>query len=186
MRPRILPYLCLLFCAAFAAQAQVQDIGLRLQTRNVNLAPTLFQNKTFLAVSPYGGTHAANVGTFYFIDHVRTKEFSTHPLYGVNKYWAGDFKYDAKTADLNSRNVIPNASKAFETKTSETKTARESDKESATRAYDTSTFKKRGASQDRLDREGPDAFKGPVPLGLQGDMHQLTIDEVRDLLNKNK
>ena len=189
MRPRVLAYFCLFSCVAFAAYAQEQeeDIAKRLQTRNANLAPTLFQNKTYITESKFNGTRSANVSTFYYIDHVRTKEFSTHPLYGVNKYWFGDSKYDTKAADLSSRNAIPNASKVFETKASETKTARESNKESATRTYaDTHEYRRRGASQDRLDREGPDAFKGPVPLGLQGDMHQLTIDEVRDLLNKSK
>ena len=187
MRPRVLATLCLFFCAAIAAHAQEQDPGLKLQTRNANVAPTLFQNKTYLVQAPYGGTHGANVGTFYFEDHVRTKEFSTHAAPGVNKFWAGDVKYDAKTANLGTHTVIPNTTKAFATKTSPTEDARESGKESPTRAYaDTHKFVKRGLAQDRLDREGPDALRGTTPVGFQGEMHQLTIDEVRDLLNKNK
>ncbi|MGB8353280.1 MAG: hypothetical protein WCD79_05290 [Chthoniobacteraceae bacterium] len=186
MRPRVLAYLCLFFCAAIAAHAQEQDPGLKLQTRNANVAPILFQNKTYLVQAPYGGTHGANVGTFYFDDHVRTKEFSTHAASGVNKFWAGDVKYDAKTANLGTKTVIPNATKVYATKTSDTKTARESGKESATRAATTREYRGRGVSQDRLDREGPDALKGANPVGSNGDLHPMTIDEVRTLLNKNK
>ena len=183
MRPGVFASICLFLCAAFAASAQEQpDVARTLQTRNVNVAPVLFQNKSYLTGSTFGGTRGAEVNTFYFVDHVRTREFLTHSLYGQHKYWAGDFKYDTTTTNNNHTFAV----KPFETKTVDTKAASESGKESATKAYATGEYRGRGKSQDRFDKEGSDAFKGPVPIGLGGDMHQMTMEEVRDLLNKNK
>lgn len=170
------------------AQDQEAEIATKLQTRNVNVAPTLFQNKAFYDGSTFNGTRDANTSSFYFIDHVRTKNFIARTFYGSSDYWAGHFKFNADKANLNTRNVVVNATKQVETKTSATKADRDSNKESATRDYASGSreFRGRGRSQDRLDKEGEKALMGTVPLGLGGDLHQLTIDEVRQLLNKNK
>jgi len=188
MRPGMMACICVFFLAVAAVHAQEDsDIAKKLQTRNVDVAKVLFQNKAFLQASPYYGDRAAYVNNFYFIDRVRTKDFMARAFYGADPYWAGNFQYSTANARTTGRNVIVNATTAVDTKTSETKEARESGKVSSTRDYPFNRdFRGRGRSQDRFDKEGEKALYGAVPLGLGGDLHPLTIDEVRALLNKNK
>ena len=155
------------------------------QMHDANMNTTLYQDKPFSS-SKFGGSREANVNTFNFVDHVRTRSFLAR-IFGVDKY-RGDFQYDAQTANLGNR-VVMNGTKNFDTKIVDAKPARESGKVSApnTKAGNqVSEFRQRGVSQDRLDKEGPNAFKGQRPVGLQGNMHPMTIDEVRTLLNTNK
>jgi len=191
MRTGILVWIFLFSCAALAVQAQEQEatLGKLLQTRNVDVAPTLFQNKSFLDGGAYGGLHSANVKSFFLGDGFRTKEFATNQFFGTNDHWSGYFKFDTKQANLNNRSTFVDASKTFETKAAPTKTAMESGKEYATRTFETRDFRGkevRGIAQDRLDREGPMALAGPNPLPRNDTLHVMTIDEVRDLLNKGK
>ena len=189
MRPGIMACICLfsLAVAAVHAQEQEADISKKLQTRNVEVARALFQNKAFLQASPYYGGRSAYINNFYFIDKVRTKDFLSRSFYGADPYWAGNFQYSTANARTSGRNVLVNSTTIVDTKTKETKADRESGKESSARAYPFNReFLGRGRSQDRFDKEGEKALYGTVPLGLGGDLHPMTIDEVRALLNKNK
>jgi hypothetical protein len=182
MRPGVFIATLLLTGAALRAD----DVAKMLQTRNTDLAPTLFQNKTFGTSGTFNGTGRAFVKDFYFIDRFRPRAFDTRTFFGSKDHWAGDFKFKTDAANTNSGKIIVNATKAVDTKTSETKAANESTKESATRTYaNSSEYRGRGKSQDRFDRDGPKA-QGDPTIGLQGNMHPLTIEEVRELLNKNK
>jgi hypothetical protein len=187
MRTGVIIAILLLSCTILRAQEQEADIAKLLQTRNNGLAHALFQNKSFTQGSAFNGTGNASVKQFYFTDRFRPKAFSTQSFLGMKGPWAGDFKFKTDAANVNSRSTIVNATKTYGTKTSETKTASESNKESATHAYASAgAWRGRGRSQNRFDKEGQKALQGSTPLGMQGDMHPLTIAEVRDLLNKNK
>jgi hypothetical protein len=191
MRLRTLAWILAFTCGAFAVQAQEQEAvttGKLLQTRNTDVAPALYQNKAFTDGSSYGGLRDAHVKSFYLRDGFTTKEYATNP-YTTRNFWSGYFKFDTKQANLSDRGTFAQASKQFETKAAETRTAMESGKEYATRTYATRDFRgkeARGKDQDRLDREGPAALAGPNALSREDSMHVLTIDEVRELLNKSK
>ena len=186
MRNGVIFFILLLSCAGLRAQEQEADISKKLQSRNANLASTLFQNKSFTGDGSFNGAGKANVKSFYFSQLFHPKFLSTQSFLGTKDHWAGDFKYRTDQAYI-GHNIIPNATKDYGTKTSETKPARESNKESATNTYaNTREYRGQGRSQDRLTREGPNALQGAVPLGMQGNLHPMTIAEVRELLNKNK
>jgi hypothetical protein len=179
-------FFTLLLSGAVLRADDMSDVAKTLQTRNSSLAPILFQNKTFTTGATFNGTGKAFVKDFYFIDRFRPRSFDTRTFFGTKDHWAGDFKFKTNAANLNTSGIIANATKPYGTKTSETKAANESNKESATRTYANSgQWRGRGKSQDRFDRDGPKA-QGDSSVGLQGNMHPLTIEEVRDLLNKNK
>jgi hypothetical protein len=186
MRPGVFIATLLLTGAVLCADDS-SDVAKMLQTRNTDVAPTLFQNKTFGTSGTFNGTGRAFVKDFYFIDRFRPRAFDTRTFFGSKDHWAGDFKFKTDAANTNSGKIIVNATKAVDTKTSETKAASESSKESATHTYtDAGKWSGRGRSQDRFDRDGSKAVQGNAAIGLQGDMHPLTIEEVRELLNKNK
>lgn len=159
------------------AQTQEEDVAKRLQSRNVDVAKVLYQNKSFVSGSVFGGPREANVKSFYFAEHYNPKAFLTRPFYAVKNSWSGDFKFNTSQANLDSRSLIPNAAKAVETKTSATKTAGESGKTSATQSYNTREYRGREAQNLKtLVKKQPD----------EGTLEPMTMDQVRELLNKNK
>lgn len=191
MRLGIPAWFLLFSLAAGAVQAQQQEanIGKLLQTRNSDVAPALFQNKSFLEGSGFGGLRSANVRSFSLNDGFKTREFGTNQFFGTNDHWQGYFKFDTKQVNQGSRGTFADSSKTFETRAAQTKTAQESGREYAVHDYPTRDFRGkeiRGIAQDRLDREGVMALTGPNPLPRQDSLHLMTIDEVRALLNKGK
>ena len=164
----------LLALAAFlpAACAQVQEK--KLSERIMNPDMTLEyspQSKSFGGGKGYQDPKRGNaiVKDFYFTEKYSPKGFATKDFRSKN-FSMGDFKFDTKTANVKTSR---DAGKAYETKSATVKDARESGK-----TYGTSTFAQtrehieRGKAQGSLDAEQK---KGPK-----------TIDDVRELLNKNK
>lgn len=177
MRLRVSAIVFLLSCVAMHAHAQEEDVARRLQTRNVDVAKALYQNKSYTDSVAYGGSRAANVKSFLFTEHFNPKVFLTRSFFGANGYWGGNFKFNTNPADLSSRSLIPNATTPFATKTSETKTANESGRISDTHAYNTREYRGREAQN----------FKTFVKTPPQeSSLEPMTFDQVRELLNKNK
>lgn len=160
--------------AASAPSARAQEQEKKLTQRLMNPDMTLQftpENKTFGGGKGYTDPKRGNavVKDFYFTQRFSPKGFETKK-FRSKSFWKGDFKFDTKPANVKTSR---DAGKVFETKNAEVKDARESGKK-----YGTSTFAEtrahieRGKAQGAIDAE---QNKGPK-----------TIDDVRELLNKNK
>lgn len=119
---------------------------------------------------------------FYVHEKFRQKVFNSKDFRGEKSAWLGDAKFTTKSAKTDGKFKILNADKKVDTKLSPTKDAREASKTA-------STHEAHEASRQLV---GPDSTKlGKFTTrdkenSWKGDMHQMTIDEVRDLLNKPK
>ena len=128
----------------------------------------------------------ARTDEFQFVDRVRTREFGTRE-YASKNAWMGDMKFATKAAPTkNSRYAQRSAS----TKTYETREARDAGKSMEVRALPGGdrAFVAEGRRQAALDANG----RQTIPLGQRdlgpswsGDLKPLTVDDVKQLLNKN-
>jgi hypothetical protein len=111
------------------------------------------------------------VKSFYFVQKFSAKSFDTK-AFDTKDFWGGDFQFTTKTANTKTYAAM---SKVYDTKTAPIKSATESGKG----GYDVKGYQTREAdekgktSQAHLD----ELYKGK---------QELNIDQVRDLLNKNK
>lgn len=115
----------------------------------------------------------AGGGEYAGIKSARTKEFATREFLGIRNPWIGK-KTHVTTSAPGIRSYAP-GDKGFATRgveTRESPDAARKDMQSG-KAADTRRFLGRGKSQKALDAEYP-----------QGSA--MTIDEVRDLLNRNR
>ena len=144
-------------------------------------------------------TGNARVKDFYYDQKAHPGSYGTRDFYGSKKDWSGDLKYAARDANTHGRYAIPNATKTAATKTAATKEAWDSGKTAATH----------GLHDGQREYLGPESKKlrTPVDPASQGDwrnagresvvnsgtsvekyttLKQLTIEDIRELLNKNK
>ena len=161
-------------------------------------------NKTFdPSRSSVGGrtydTGNARVKEFYYDQKAHPGSYGTRDFYGSKKNWSGDLQYAARDANTQGKYAIPNAAKAADTKTATTKEAWDAGKTAATR----------GLRDGQREFLGPESAKlrTPIDPASQGDwrsagresvvnsatsvekfstLKQLTIEDIRELLNKNK
>ena len=111
-----------------------------------------------------------------------TKDFPSKDFAGAKSSWFSRLNFFTKKADPKGKFEIPNASNAPGTKTVPTNVARNADK----------TMETRGLPDVRpyLGKEADKISKPLDPTNLprtSGEMHEIkTIDDVRELLNKNK
>ncbi len=150
------------------AQAQQQDPGLLLQTRNQDLAKTFFQNKSFYDGKVFQADKKANINDFYLSEHFETKTFASKGFHSKS-YSQRDLLFATKDAPTKTD---ARDQKLYETKAAAVKDAPESGKSFTTREYETREFIERGKSQKALDE--------------QHTTKPMSIDDVRTLLNKNK
>jgi hypothetical protein len=150
-----------------------EDAANLLQTRNVYVATAMFQGKSFLGNQSFQGTAPAYVKDYYVPQPFLTRDFSTGS-FQTKGFRTGDFKFATGPANTSGRYLIPNAGKNVDTKTVDAKDARESGKNYDTRDYVTRDYRVRGKSQDIFDNRENATHKS------------MTIEEVRELLNKNK
>jgi hypothetical protein len=184
MRP-LLTITLLLSAVTFAhAQDQDQKLMDRLLKWNLN-ASFQAKDKGFTAKS-FDNTHSAVVKEFLYTEKFKAKDFLTGNYGGSKSFWMGDFKFSSHAAETKGKKVIPNVEKPFETKAANTKTAHEAEKTYAAREFPTSPYVKRASSHNAFDRAaGP--YVTQDELGSwKGNMQTMTIDQVRELLNKNK
>ncbi len=160
--------LAILVCAV--VRAQDQDPGLLLQTRNQGLASALFQNRSFYEGKTFNGTGTGvQLKEFYIAPRSNLKEFPTKAFSSAT-FAQSDITFATKDA---STKKDTRDEKTYETKAAPVKTARESGKAYDTRDYaDSHQFIPDGKSQKALDQQ-----RAQKPM---------TIDQVRELLNKNK
>lgn len=125
----------------------------------------------------------ARVNSFYFQQKFNPKSFDNTKSFRTKTAWDGDFKFATKDARTKSFET-----KAAPMKTAPVKDAREASKTAATREfYDANrTTKFKGRNQDLFDKEGPAAQDKVGPTSWSGNLKVLTVDDVREILNKNK
>ena len=188
---RLLLPILFLVCAVVQAFAQQQERKLydRIMKPDETLEFDLRKSSTIGSRSYAAGS--VRVKDFYFTQKTEPKSFRTREFHGTKSAWMGDFKFSTKEANSSGKYEIPNVGKAAETRTMRVKEARESGRTMATRELPEANREYRGSlirprSQDRLTKQGP-AAQADRTIGWQGgNLQPLTIDDVRDLLNKNK
>jgi hypothetical protein len=110
------------------------------------------------------------VKSFYFIQKFSAKSYNTKE-YNTGDIWQGEFQFTTKAASVKTDNAV---GKVYETKAAPVKDASESGKGYEVKTYATREADEKGkTSQAHLD----ELYKGKS---------ELNIDQVRDLLNKNK
>lgn len=108
----------------------------------------------------------------FFAGLFRTKEYST------KNAWDGDMKFTTKEANTKGRYDT----RAADVKTAPTKDARESGKTAATRPLWDGQRQYLGPESKKLDQ----AVDPNKRIEWRGDLKPMTIEDVRELLNKNK
>jgi hypothetical protein len=177
MRPAFC--LVLLLAAATVAHAQEQERKLmdRVTRMDNILRPDLSKQATEQTRSFSQGKSAENGKTartksFYSPSHVQLKEYNAKSFYDGRGYWNGAFKFETKAAETKPKflGIFPML-KRYDTKAVEVKDAREGGKNYAVRDYEVRDYETR-------------EYRGRETAAKTGK--SLSIDEVRELLNKNK
>jgi hypothetical protein len=163
--------ICLIVLPCWVAaygQEQESKLSQRLLEPNMKLGNDA-QNKKFTA-DKTSVNKRANVNTFYIQQKAPPKQFSGTKDYSAKNYDAG--KYNQVKPAGNGADKTAAASEYREaTKRSEIKSAYDSSKQQSSRDYaGTRPYLEKGKSQKSLERKNK----------------PMTIDEVRELLNKNK
>lgn len=114
---------------------------------------------------------------FLYDEKVSEKKFrGSRKFLGIKNPWFGEKIYDAKDASLWSKSVVPNADREFSAGEVETRSARQSEKalETDTEVVPVRPYPGRGGAQGAMDKI-TDSMK-----------KEMSIEEVRELLNKNR
>jgi hypothetical protein len=155
------------------AQDQEQKLIDRLERPDMTLQNPA-QTKSFYGGKTFNATGNPNVKTFYIKEHASIPQYQTRGFWGSKKNSAADQKFATSAANTTGRYAIPNSDKNFATKKAAVKDSPDAGKTYATNSYsNVHETKVRGTAQGSIDRE----YGGKKPM---------TIDEVRELLNKNK
>ena len=166
----------LAFCAILAAiaGARGQDQEQKLVNRLLKPSTTLqnsAQNKKFTSAGT-SVNKRASVGTFYLRQKPAEKTFTgVHPV-SVRDFNSRSFYSASDRPRLSSQQLTPKTGRTYSTSSAaDMHVAHESSKLSKTRDFSGNRpFLDKGKSQKSLNRENP----------------PMTIEQVRELLNKNK
>jgi hypothetical protein len=164
----------LLLLAAFSfARAQDQESKLvdRLLRPDMALQNTA-QKRTFIAAGGTSINKQATVGTFYVQEKSNPKSFFRTRDFSARQYNSQSFRGTGTAAGISSRQPIGNSQPTYSTRTARgPRDAQQADKKAASRDFaGNRPFLDQGKSQKALSRKNP----------------PLTIEQVRELLNKNK
>jgi len=169
---KLLTISLLLLAAASGLRAQDQERKLvdRLLKPNMTLQSSE-QKKKFIA----DGTSInkkASVDTFYVEKKTNSKTFSDTRGFSTQQYHSRPYHGNRNAFENSPQQAVGNSRSAYPTQTARgPRNAPQSDKKVASRAYaENRPFLDQGKSQKSLNRQN-------APL---------TIDQVRELLNKNK
>jgi hypothetical protein len=129
-------------------------------------------------------TRNAQSSSFHFDQKVAPTKFATQEYSQPKSSWLSKLKFWAKDANTKGAHEIPNAAKSVETNAASVKDARDAGKTVAVRDASGSSRVYLGPERAKLDR-AVDPSK-PLPAGYTGKLDTLTLEQVRELLNKNK
>ena len=163
----------MIFAATAAAQQQEQRMMDRIMNPDRDRANPMGA-KAFSA-KPYEGRKFQGPGEYTGVKSARTKEFTTREFLGIRNPWFGKKVYATEAARELNRYVL--ADRGFGSRSVETRAARDEDKSALLRdttgADNARAFPARGKAQGSID--------AAYPAG-----GALTLDEVRELLNRNR
>jgi hypothetical protein len=167
------PGACLLVLIALScvhAQDQESKLVDRLLRPDMTLRNTA-QNKGFIADGA-SINKKASVGTFYVRKKSNSKSFAGTRDFSTRQFNSQSFQGTRNAPGISSREAIGNSHPVYATRTARgPRDAPQSDKRIASRSYaENRPFLDQGKSQKSLNRQN-------APL---------TIEQVRELLNKNK
>jgi hypothetical protein len=170
--PRLLAVCLSLLAALFCARAQDQESKLvdRLLKPDMTLQNSE-QNKKFVA-DRTSVSKQATVGTFYVQKKSNSKSFSGIRNFFARQFGSHTYRDQRSASGISAHRPIGNSHPAYATQTARgSRDAPQSEKKVASRSYaDNRPFLDQGKSQKSLTRTN----------------RPMTIDEVRELLNKNK
>jgi hypothetical protein len=183
---RSAPFFAIIAVGLIAAAEQL-SFGQSLEQRLIK--PDKEKVFNLEQLTPFGRSKSefqargANTNSFYFQQKFQPKGYQTESFETKSSRYT-DFKFATKDA----------RTKTFETKSAPVKTApvkdaREGSKTAATREFSeanrTSAFKGQGRNQALFDKEGP-AAQAKIGPSWSGDLKNLTEQDIREILNKNK
>lgn len=203
---RSAPFLAILAIGVTALAEEPADPKPKPKERSLSqrlLKPDLEKKFDMNQLSPFSRSksefraHSAQTNSFHFQQKFKAKDFQTNS-FRTKEAWDRDTKFATKDAQTKTFET-----KAAPVKTAPVKDAREAGKSAPTREFyeanRTSNFK--GRRQALFDKEGPGAQAkigpsfggGSFSLPGQGEgaswtgnLRQLSVDDVREILNKNK
>jgi hypothetical protein len=159
-----------ILCSA-NAQDQEQKLVDRLLKPDMTLKNDA-QNKKFIADGSSPINKRATVGTFYIHQKTHSKKFSGTRDFSTTQFYSQTYHGGRKAYEASSQQSVANTHSAYASQTARgVRDAPQSGKKVATRGYaGNRPFLDEGKSQKSLSQKNP----------------PLTIDQVRELLNKNK
>lgn len=154
-------------------------------------------NKNTSAAMRNYGTKSASTKNYDSDKNFRVDKYGTHDFYGSKADAAADKKYAAKDASTKGKFIIPNAGKAVDTKTAATKQSSDANKEAPTRElaqahrpYLGKESQKVHQSVDSKDlanwHNGEAVTYSDGVIDKVSTLKPLSIEDIRDLLNKSK
>jgi hypothetical protein len=163
----------LLTAASCCVQAQDQEKKLldRLLTPDMTLQNDA-QNKKFMGDGSASVNKRANVGTFYVHQKPRSKNYSGTRDFSTTQFYSQTYRGGRTAYEISSQQTLTNSEATYANQTARgVRDAPKSGKKIASRAYaGNRPFLDEGKSQKSLNRKN----------------EPLTIEQVRELLNKNK
>lgn len=186
-RVRTFPSLLVLATLATSAFAQEQERKLadRITKPNQNLTFDTRQGST----SSKGFTPGkARVKEFGFAQGFRTKDFNSKAFrsktFTSKGAWMGDMKFNTKAGNTSGKYQIPNVDKQAGNKTAGVKEAYDANKGADVRNYAKGDRPYLGREADKIKKAIDPANQ---PAGWQGnELRVLSIDDIREMLNKNE
>jgi hypothetical protein len=140
----------------------------------------------------------ASTKSFYSDRQVRLDEFQTRNFYDAKKNSAADRKYAAGDANTKGKYLIPNASKAADTKTAASKEAWDANKAAPLRSLSDGHRPYLGPESKKINQPvdakalanwrngGESVMYSDGTVEKVSTIKQLSIEDIRDLLNKSK
>ncbi|MEP6586823.1 MAG: hypothetical protein ABJB70_08870 [Candidatus Udaeobacter sp.] len=130
------------------------------------------QNKKFVGEGSASIKKRANVGTFYVHQKSRSKNFSGIGDFSTTQFYSHTYRGGRTAYEVSSQQTLANSKAIYANQTARgVRDASQSGKKVASRAYaGNRPFLDEGKSQKSLNRQN----------------ESLTIEQVRELLNKNK
>ena len=162
----------LLTAALYCVRAQDQEQKLvdRLLKPDMTMQNDA-QNKKFVGEGSASINKRANVGSFFVYQKPHTKNFSGTRDFSTTQFYSKTFRGGRTAYETSSQQTLVNAKSTYASHAAYVRDAPQSGKKVASRAYaGNRPFLGEGKSQKSLSRKN----------------EPLTIEQVRELLNKNK
>jgi hypothetical protein len=159
------------------------DLKARIE-RGPNSNLTYDTNQSAFGSHSISTTKVAKTGEFN-TRTVLSREFISKPYGGTEKRSRfANLLFPAKSASTTGKYEIPNAGTQYGTKDAPTREARDAGKVAGTNAFAQTDLPY--LKRNRFDTSIKAAPPQDKTFGYSGDLRPMTIDDVRELLNKNK